>query len=145
MGSFSDTPALLSTGDVYPYRFVRVETTAGSPATIIDNKGEQVTSAADNVVGVADGSTKSFSSSLHAAEGDPITLQGGDVVLVECGGAVVRGGRVQADSDGKAISAVVTAGPLFRYQGYVALETGATGQIIRIYRNGGMVYYPTAL
>ena len=148
MGSFSDTPALLASGTVYPYRFIRVETTAGSPSTVNDNKGEQVDSAADNVVGVADGSTLTSvgtNSDKHAVDGTPITLQGGDVVLVECGGAVVRGGRVQADADGKAISAVVTVGPAFRYQGYVALETGATGQIIRICRNGGMVYYPTTL
>jgi hypothetical protein len=35
------------------------------------------------------------------------------------------------------------AGPAFRYQGYVALEAGASGQIIRVCKNGGMVYYPT--
>ena len=144
MGSFSDTPALIAGGDVYPYRFVRVDTT-GPTATADDNTGVQVSAASDNVVGVADGSTNGPTSSKHAADGDPITLQGGDVVLVECGGAVSRGGRVQADTDGKAVSAVVTAGPAFRYQGYVALEAGASGQIIRICRNGGMVYFPTAL
>lgn len=145
MGSFSDTPALIANGTVNPYRFVRIETTAGSPTTVNDNYGLQASAASDNVVGVSDGSTRRFDATAHATAGDPITLQGGDVVLVECGGAVARGGRVQTDSDGKAVSAVVTAGPAFRYQGYVALETGASGQIIRICRNGGMVYYPTTL
>jgi hypothetical protein len=144
MGSFSDTPALIAGGDVYPYRFIRIDTT-GPTATVDDNTGVQVSAASDNVVGVSDGSTNGPTSGKHAADGDPITLQGGDVVLVECGGAVSRGGRVQADTDGKAVSAVATAGPAFRYQGYVALEAGASGQIIRVYRNGGMVYFPTTL
>ena len=144
MGSFSDTPALIAGGDVYPYRFIRVDTT-GPTAAADDNTGVQVSAVTDNVVGVSDGSTNGPTSSKHAADGDPITLQGGDVVLVECGGAVSRGGRVQADTNGKAVSAVVTVGPEFRYQGYVALEAGASGQIIRVYRNGGMVYFPSTL
>ena len=144
MGSFSDTPALLANGNVSPFRFIKIDATSSS-ANTYDNQGVQVDSAIDNVVGVSDGSTKSATSSLHAEANDPITLQGGDVVLVECGGAVARGSRVQADSSGKAITAVVTAGPAFRYQGYVALEAGASGRIIRIAKNGGMVYFPTTL
>jgi len=146
MGSFSDTPAAIAGGTIKTYRFVRVDTT-GPTTTTDDNTLVQVSLPEHNVVGVTDGSTRRFDTTNgdHALDGEPVTLQGGDIVLVECGGAVSRGGRVQADSDGKAVSAVVTAGPAFRYQGYVALEAGASGQIIRICRNGGMVYYPTTL
>jgi len=146
MGGFSDTPALIAGGTVYAYRFIKVDAT-GPTANTDDNTGVQVDSAADNVIGVTDGSTRRFDTSdgTHALDGEPITLQGGDVVLVQCGGAVARGSRVQADADGKAITAVVTAGPVFRYQGYVALEAGASGRIIRIVKNGGMVFYPTTL
>lgn len=144
MGSFSDTPALIAGGTVYAYRFIKVDAT-GPTANTDDNTGVQVDSAIDNVVGVTDGSTRRFDTNdgTHALDGEPITLQGGDVVLVECGGAVARGSRVQADSNGKAITAVVTTGSAaFRYQGYVALEAGAAGRIIRIVKNGGMIYYP---
>lgn len=146
MGSFSDTPALIAGGTVYAYRFIKVDAT-GPTVSTDDNTGVQVDSAADNVIGVSDGSTRRFDTTdgTHALDNEPITLQGGDVVLVECGGAVARGSRVQADSNGKAITAVVTAGAVFRYQGYVALEAGASGRIIRIVKNGGMVYFPTTL
>ena len=146
MGGFSDTPALIAGGTVYAYRFIKVDTT-GPTTNTDDNTGVQVSSAADNVIGVTDGSTRRFDTSdgTHALDGEPITLQGGDVVLVQCGGAVARGSRVQADSDGKAVTAVETAGSVFRYQGYVALEAGASGRIIRIVKNGGMVFYPTTL
>lgn len=144
MGSFSDTPALIAGGTIAPYRFIRIDTT-GPTATTDDNTGVQVSLPADNVIGVSDGSTNGPTSANHAIDGQPITLQGGDVVLVECGGAVSRGSRVQADTDGKAVTAVVTAGPAFRYQGYVALEAGSSGLVIRVCRNGGMVYYPTTL
>lgn len=132
MGSFSDTPALIAGGDIYPYRFVKVSTAA-------DDTGLQAAEATTTVLGIADNSTKSATSSLHAASGDPITLQGGDVVLVECSGNITRGALVESDADGKAQTATTTTGA--RFHRYVALQSGAAGRIIRVQKVSGWRYY----
>ena len=61
------SPNLIATADINPYAIVKMSTTAFS--------GSASTAAADYVVGVADGSTRRFDSSVHAAAGDPISLQ----------------------------------------------------------------------
>jgi hypothetical protein len=136
MGSFSDTPALIAGGTIRPYRFVVASTSA-------DNTGEEAANATTAIVGVADGSTRRFDSANHAESGDPINLQGGDVVLVQCHTATVptRGALVQAHTDGTARVADTGAGPARRFQGYVALEDGASGRIIRIQKVAGFNYY----
>lgn len=132
MGSFSDTPALIAGGTILPYRFVR-------PSTAADDTGLQSAAITTPVLGVTDGSTKAFNSANHAETGDPITLQGGDVVLVEAGGNITRGAMVESDSDGKAITATTTTG--LNYQGYVALQSAASGTIIRVQRIAGFARY----
>ena len=140
MGSFSDTPALIAGGTIRPYRFVVASTSA-------DNTGEEAVNGTTAIVGVSDGSTRRFDSANHAevvgGVGDPITLQGGDVVLVQCHTATVptRGALVQSHTDGTARAADTGAGPARRFQGYVALEDGASGRIIRIQKVAGFNYY----
>jgi hypothetical protein len=132
MGSFSDTPALIAGGTILPYRFVK-------PSTSADDTGLQAAGITTPVLGVSDGSTKAFNSTNHAETGDPITLQGGDVVLVEAGGSITRGAMVESDSDGKAITQSSTAG--LNYNGYVALQSAASGTIIRIQRIAGFARF----
>lgn len=132
MGSFSDTPALIAGGTILPFRFVKPDTTA-------DDTGIQATSITTPVLGVSDGSTKAFNSGNHAETGDPITLQGGDVVLVEAGGNITRGAMVESDSNGKAITQSSTTG--LNYNGYVALQSAASGTIIRIQRIAGFARF----
>lgn len=132
MGSFSDTPALIAGGTILPYRFVR-------PSTSADDTGLQSAAITTPVLGVSDGSTRAFNSANHAETGDPITLQGGDVVLVEAGGNITRGAMVESDSDGKAITQSSTAG--LNYNGYVALQSAASGTIIRIQRIAGFARF----
>jgi len=132
MGAFSNTPALVSGGTIRPHRFVVSSTGA-------DNTGLEASNATAAVVGVSDGSTRRFDSANHAVSGDPINLQGGDVVLVECNGNITRGSMVQSHTDGTAVVAGTSTG-LF-YQGYVALESGAAGRIIRIQRVAGFARY----
>jgi len=136
MGSFSDTPALIAGGTIRPYRFVKCSTAA-------DDTGLEAAEITTPILGVADGSTRRFDSANHAevvgGVGDPITLQGGDVVLVEAGGNITRGAMVQSDSVGRAITATSTAG--LNYQGYVALQNAASGTIIRVQRIAGFARY----
>ena len=142
MGSYSSTPALQATGTILPYTFVGI----GSA----DNTGAAATAATTPVLGVSDGSTLQFDSANHATTGLPITLQGGDVILIAIAAstAIAVGDRLQATTNGYAIKAIVTVGPQLRWQGLVALEavsSQASNVVIRAYKNGGMVYYPTTL
>ena len=122
MGNFSNFPNLVSGGDINPYRFVTV---SGA-----DNTGDQASANTDIIIGIADLSTKAFDSALHAAAGDPISLQPGFVMQVECGGTIAVGAQVQSDADGKAVTATLTTGTF--QQGMVALQAGVTGTIIRV-------------
>ena len=133
MGSFSDTPALIAGGTIAPFRFVKVSTAA-------DDTGLQAAEATTTILGVSDGSTNGPTSANHAVSGEPITLQGGDVVLVQCSGNITRGALVESDGNGKAQTATTTTGA--RFHGYVALQSGADGLIIRVQKVSGWRYYP---
>lgn len=126
MSSYSDTPSLVASGNCNPYRFVKV---SGR------NTGITCSAITDIAVGVADGSTKAFNSSLHAEDKDPISLQGGSVVLVEAAAAITAGNRVAPSANGRAQSAVAT-----QYPFGIALETaGAAGEIIRVFKQTNTV------
>ena len=133
MGSFSDTPALIAGGTIAPFRFVKVSTAA-------DDTGLQAAENNSTILGVSDGSTNGPTSANHAVSGDPINLQGGDVVLVQCSGNITRGALVESDANGKAQTATTTTGA--RFHGYVALQSGADGLIIRVQKVSGWRYYP---
>jgi hypothetical protein len=126
MGSFSDTPALVASGNISPYRFVKISGV---------NQGAASTADTDIVVGVTDASTKAFDSTLHAASGDPITLQGGDVILVQASASITAGDKVGPTTGGKAVTISSATNKIVSF---VALETaGAADQIIRILRVNG--------
>lgn len=133
MGSFSDTPALIAGGTIAPFRFVKVSTAA-------DDTGLQAAEQNSTILGVSDGSTNGPTSANHAIAGEPITLQGGDVVLVQCSGNITRGALVESDANGKAQNATISTGA--RFHGYVALQSGADGLIIRVQKVSGWRYYP---
>jgi hypothetical protein len=125
MSAYSDTPSLVASGDCTAYRFVRV---SGR------NQGITCDAITNIAVGVADGSSKSFPATgvtnLHAAAGDPINLQGGNVVLVEAAAAITAGARVAPSANGRAQTAVGTQFPFG-----IALENaGGASEIIRVYK-----------
>lgn len=116
------SPNLVAGGNINPYRIVKMDTTAFT--------GVASTAAADYVVGVTDGSTKRFDSSVHAASGDPISLQPSNCVQIEAGGNITAGLGLIASTGGVAITAAGSGNvPLF-----VALEAAANGQIFWAYR-----------
>jgi hypothetical protein len=118
------SPNLIATANINPYAIVKMSTTAFS--------GSASTAAADYVVGVADGSTRRFDSSVHAAAGDPISLQPSNCVQLKCGAstAITAGLGLIAGTAGVAITAAGTGNvPLF-----VALEDAAVDTIFWAYR-----------
>lgn len=118
------SPNLVAGGDINPYAIVKMSTTAFT--------GVASTAAADYVVGVADGSTKRFDSALHAAAGDPISLQPSNCVQLKCNGstAITAGLALKATTAGVAVGTAVSGDvPLF-----VALEDAAVNAIFWAYR-----------
>jgi len=117
-------PNLVAVGTIRPYRAV-------APTGSADNAcGE---SNANNLsLGVVSGDTRSFDSANHAEADDQVSLQTGNVLLIECGGSVTRGNSLKTDADGKAVE-VATSGATLQYHMGVALESGASGAIIRMY------------
>jgi hypothetical protein len=123
MGSFSDTPALVATGTIAPFRFVKLSA---------ENSGAVATATTDIIIGITDGSTNAFNSADHCVDKGPITLQGGDVVLVEASAAITYGDRIGPTTAGKAITISSTSAKLINF---VALETASgAGVIIRAFR-----------
>ena len=118
------SPNLIATADINPYAIVKMSTTAFS--------GSASTAAADYVVGVADGSTSRFNTTVHAAANDPISLQPSNCVQLKCGAstAITAGLGLIASTAGVAITAAGSGNvPLF-----VALEAAAVDTIFWAYR-----------
>ena len=122
MGSFSDIPSLVcATTAVPPYRFVKVNGR---------NTGTVCAAITDALVGVADGSTSSFSGTNNAEIGGPINLQGGNVVLVEASTTISAGAVVGTSANGRAVTAATTA----RIFGVALEPASAAGEIIRVFK-----------
>jgi len=126
MSDMGFTPNFIASGNINPFRFVEINTSTAFT-------GQQANAASDNVLGVTDGSVKRFDASVHAAAGDPITLQPSNTVQVEAGDVISTiGTLLTSDSSGRAVAG---AGGNICY--YMALETAsAAGEIIRAFRFG---------
>jgi len=119
------TPNLRAGGDINPYRVVICSTSA-------DNTGIEANATDAFPLGIADGSTKQFDSTLHAESGDPISLQTGLVMIAEAGEAITRGSKVATGATGKLEAADAAAAG--DYNVGVALESASgDGALIRIY------------
>lgn len=130
MADMGFTPNLQAGGNIFPFRFVKLSTSA-------DFTGLQASAEGDYPIGVTDGSiyqaTVLNATGYHAISGTPITLQPSNTVQIEIGtGGVTRGGFLESDADGKGIAAAGTGA----VSAYVALESGAAGDIIRAFRIG---------
>ena len=124
------TPNLVAVGDIRPYRAV-------APTGSADNACGEAN--ANNICyGVVSGDTKSHDSANHAEADDQVSLQTGNVLLIECGGSVTRGNGLKSHTDGSAVEAA-TSGATLQYHLGVALESGASGVIIR------MLWMPQAI
>lgn len=126
MADFGFIPNLIAGGDINPYRFVELSTSAAFT-------GVQANAASDNIVGVTDGSVYKFDATLNAVAGTQISLQPTNTVQVEAGaGGVTIGCYLTSDSAGKALK-TTTAGQVAYY---IALEAANAGEIFRAFRIG---------
>lgn len=126
MADFGFIPNLIAGGDINPFRFVELSTSAAFT-------GVQANAASDNIVGVTDGSVYKFDATLNAVAGTQISLQPTNTVQVEAGaGGVTIGCYLTSDSAGKALK-TTTAGQVAYY---IALEAANAGEIFRAFRIG---------
>ena len=119
------SPNLVSTDDIHPYRAVAATGSA-------DNACREA-NAIDICMGVAGGDTKSHDSTHHAEDGDQVSLQPGNVVLIEAGGAITRGGGVMTDSVGRGVAATGTGAANIYHLGIALESAGGAGEIIRMF------------
>lgn len=126
MADFGFIPNLIAGGDINPFRFVELSTSAAFT-------GVQANAASDNIVGVTDGSVYKFDATLNAVAGTQISLQPTNTVQVEAGaGGVTIGCYLTSDANGKALK-TTTAGQVAYY---IALEAANAGEIFRAFRIG---------
>jgi hypothetical protein len=127
MADMGFTPELVASGNIFPFRFVKISGAFQGAQCLAD----------EYPVGVTDGSIFSptvinNSTSLHASSGRTITLQPSNTVQIECGASVTAGAYLESDADGKGVPAAGAAAT----SAYIALEAGAAGEIIRAWRFG---------
>lgn len=123
MGSLTNTPALIATGNIDPGVAIKVATSA-------DFSGTQASAVTDIIIGFSDNSENS-DGTYHAAAGDPITLQQGPVYHVRAGAAITRGALLEIDSTGRVITQTTTTG--MTTQAWIAIQSAAAaGDIIEI-------------
>lgn len=120
-------PAFRAGGDIYPSRFVTMDTTD-------DHQVIQAT-ANSQIQGISQEWTRdapiSGASTLAAADQQPLTTYGqGDQCLLEYGDTVTRGDRLKADANGKGVPCA-TSGAV-QNCGAIALESGSSGDIRRV-------------
>lgn len=121
---YSPFPNLKATGTIRPYRLVAGDTSN-------DNSGVEA-NANGACVGIADGSTKDYTSSNHAESGDVIKLQDGRAgnFRIEVGsGGLTRFGRFKSDADGKAVAIATTGTTNQESPGYVT-ESASSGDVV---------------
>lgn len=127
MADMGFTPELIASGDIAPFRFVKISAAF---------QGASCAAETDYPVGVTDGSTYKASALLstdyHAINGTPITLQPSNTVQVQCGGNVTAGAFLESNASGQAVAAAGASA----VSAYIALEGGANGEIIRAWRFG---------
>ena len=122
MADFGFIPNLVASGDINPFRFVELSGAF---------QGAQANAASDNILGATDGSVRRFDASLNAISGDQISLQSTNTIQIEAGGNITAGNLLTSDSVGRAV-----AGASTNVCYYIALEGGASGEIIRAFRLG---------
>lgn len=125
MSDMGFTPPLTATGNILPFSFVKIVSSAPF-------SGAACTAQTDYPVGVTDGSVYQFGATYNAVSGTRISLQPSNTVQVVLGGTVAAGDYLESDANG----AAVTAGDATAVSAYIALESGVSGNVVRAWRFG---------
>lgn len=126
MSDMGFTPNLIASGTINPFRFVKI---SGAFT------GAACTAITEQQIGVSDGSVYLFGQTAHAINGTPITLQPSNTVQIEIGTGGCSAGDYLMPLGGGTGQATTAAGAT-AVSNYIALEAGASGEIIRAFRFG---------
>ena len=124
----SPNPSYIAGGTIAPSRFV----------THSQANDFEVTQAAanDKIAGISQEGTRTapipdVSTNEAAQSGETLQVYGdGEDCLLELGGAVNPGDELKSDADGKGVQ--IAAGATVQQIGAIALEGGASGELIRV-------------
>ena len=120
----------MANGDIRPARFVELQNDSGVAKAIEANANEKV-------IGISQDGTNTAPipgiTSTNAAEsGQTLRVHvEGEETLLELGGTVAAAAFVKSDGDGKGVAALTT-GTVTQEIGAVALESGVSGDLIRV-------------
>lgn len=123
-------PNLIARGTIRPCRFVTLD--ASNDFSVVESDANS------QIIGISqEGSNYPPLNDLNltdvaADSGDPIQIYGdGDTCLLQIGGNVTRGNRLKSDADGQGV-AIASTGTTIQQIGAVALQSGTSGQKIRV-------------
>ena len=124
------SPHLMANGDIRPARFVELQNDSGQAKAIEANANEIV-------IGISQDGTNTapipgITSSNAAESGQTLRVHiEGEETLLELGGTVAAAAYIKSEADGKGVAALTT-GTVTQEIGAVALESGVSGEFIRV-------------
>lgn len=125
--TMNDRPSFVANGDIYPCRFVKIDTTVTTAPRVIQNAANSTASLGVSMEGTKAAPTDG-ASTLAASAGLQLSVHiMGDMCLLQLGvGGAVVGDSLTSDADGKGVI-TTTAG---HHVGAIALQSGAADEKI---------------
>jgi hypothetical protein len=133
MSTAGNTPNFIAAEAVLPFRVVKMQ-----DAEAFSVKHFPSGDPSDAVIGITDGSVRSFRSNNHADAGDPVVLQNGEFVQVTCGPSVqiVAGDVLSCGNAGTVEKAAIDQLSGTKRAYFVACENAQYGEILWAKRIG---------
>jgi hypothetical protein len=122
MSTMNNTVNLVAEGNIPPFRAVSKVPGGGKQWRV------RLYDAFTYHIGVTDGSVSNFAATMHATDGEVVSLQNGQWLQLELAGSVAPGAGVGLTGDGRGQVASTTLNPTFVF--FTALEGGSAGEII---------------
>lgn len=120
--------SLRATGNIYPSRFVKLDTSADSSVAQCGNDGKAFGISAEFKKGAPITNAVAYA----AESGDDLAVYTeGEICLLEYGGTVTRGDYLRSDANGKGV-AIDTLYNHPQIIGAEALQSGSTGTLGRV-------------
>lgn len=111
-----------ASGDINPMRFVKMS----GDNTVAESDANELS------IGISMRQSKAFDSALAASDDGQVAVYTvGQIAKLELGGSVSAGGLIKSDADGKGV-AVATSGTTAQNVGAIAINGGASGEIIDV-------------
>lgn len=122
------SPSFKAGGDIAPSRFVK----GGSADHTVVQGTANATTIGISMEGTQEPPIPGYTTPLAASDGEQLKVYGeGEECLVEAGGTIAAFGEVKSDANGKAV-AIATTGTTVQNIAAIALEGGASGELIRV-------------